>query len=168
MVTVWAAAVSLLCLCVATSGQDSMYTCVPVNQSQVDSFCDPLLSRLPKKTCVDATGYRHRSKKGYQKQSKECSTELKRKANCPNDPSECAACQNMTFDEYCGVYDQACETDEDCTGGCYSDCYPCNTRANCDMLEAFGVIEPPGKQCWSPFNHSVVAKRAIIARARVK
>jgi hypothetical protein len=132
--------------------------------SAVDSFCEPLLPRLPKKTCVDAAGYRPRSKKEYEKQSKECSSEHKRKETCPNDPSKCKS-QEFSFEEYCGVFDQSCRTDDDCLGWCYGDCFPCNTRDNCDILESFGVIAPEGTPCFSPFNHSAglseIASRAV-------
>ena len=153
MVMMWLG-VALLLSDRPTTAEGAFYTCEPVNASAIDSFCRPLLSRLPKATCVDAAGYRKRSKHEFEKQHDECSSEHKKKEVCPHDPGRCHT-QVFTYEEYCGVYDQSCETDADCLAGCYADCFPCNTRSNCDILESFGVIAPEGSRCFSPFNHSV-------------
>ena len=88
---------------------------------------------------MDATGYPHRSERDYDKQRGECATEHERENICPNDPSECTA-QVFSYEEYCGLYDQNCSRDADCLGYCFGDCYPCNSRSDCEILEGFGVI----------------------------
>lgn len=135
------------------SMKDSFFTCQPVNKSAIDTFCTQLLPSLPAATCVDAAGYPQRSERDYDQQRDECSTAHKRKKTCPNEPSKCTT-QVFTYEEYCGVYDQQCSSDKDCLGFCFSDCYPCNSRSDCEILEGFGVIAPEGAPCFSPHNHS--------------
>jgi hypothetical protein len=132
---------------------DGVYTCAPLNLSQVDDFCHPYAPTFPKATCVDATGYPRRSKAAFEKQLRECSTARSQRSMCPNDPKECTT-QIFSKKEYCGVYDQQCTRDSDCLAYCYADCFPCNTRANCDTLVAFGVVAEEGAPCYSPRNHT--------------
>ena len=144
----------------------SFYTCQPLNHSAVDSFCRDLLPSLPTATCLDAAGYRKRSEHDYKKQRDECSSEHKRKKTCPNEPSECSS-QVFSREEYCGVHDQRCTNDDDCIAYCFSDCYPCNDRSDCEILESFGVIAPEGAPCFSPHNHSVHDRlREVLAELR--
>ena len=53
---------------------------------------------------------------------------------------------------YCGGTAQPCKRDSDCLATCYSDCFPCNTASNCDMLVDFGVLAAKGAPCYSPLN----------------
>ena len=138
---------------------DSLYKCTPVNQSAIDPFCSQVLPLLPRKTCVDATGYRKRSATGYKKQRDECSSAKKRESMCPNEPFKCSS-QIFSYKEYCGVYDQRCESDSDCVGFCFGDCFPCNDRGDCEILQSFGVIAPDGSPCFSPHNHSLINEAA--------
>ena len=147
----------------AFATKDNFFTCQPVNKSAVDSFCEQLLPSLPTATCVDATGYPHRSEREYEKQRGECATEHARKQICPNDPSGCTA-QVFSYEECCGLYDQNCSRDADCLGYCFGDCYPCNSRSDCEILEGFGVVAPEGAPCFSPHNHSSSGDVAALLR----
>jgi hypothetical protein len=68
----------------------------------------------------------------------------------------------LTQDEYCNVKDQQCTKDSDCLLWCYADCYPCNDRANCDTLEAFGLIAPENStDCFSIYTADGAARAGV-------
>jgi hypothetical protein len=67
---------------------DNAFSCHAVNASLVNAFCSPYVKEP--RACVDAGGFDYsRDEAGYKKQTLECSNELKRRKQCPNDPSEC-------------------------------------------------------------------------------
>ena len=130
--------------------QDDMYSCMAINSSAVETFCSN--ATLPAKTCVTGDTYNyHKTEKLFRKQAASCSSHKKEAKQCDNDAS---ACKVLSFQEYCGVYDQPCRKAEDCLGFCYSDCYPCNDKSDCDTLVAFGLVAEPGKPCFSVYNHT--------------
>ena len=139
------------------------YTCQAVDRTRVSSFCRG--ETLPVRTCVDPAGYKYnKDKHHFEKQARQCDSKHERKNVCPLTPSRCRA---LTYDEYCGQFDQSCRTDSDCLPTCYSDCYPCNDAADCDTLVAFGVLAAPNDTaCFDLYNHSS-RPQAQIAAAEV-
>ena len=133
---------------IVASESDSVWTCNLTNTSQPSSFCKEIT--IPISVCTDDGIFddNQRSQKGYNKQFSQCSTKSKRKNTCPNNPTRC---KQDVFNKttYCGAHDQTCSVSSSCLSYCYSDCYPCNSRSNCDTLVAFGIAAPPNTTCFS-------------------
>jgi hypothetical protein len=129
-----------------------MFTCQPVNRSLISSFCHNDSALVPSHTCQDGAGFHyHTTREHFEKQAHACSTEHKRKEMCPNEPN---LCRVLTFDEYCGKYDQSCSVTAECLPYCWDDCYPCNDKGDCETLEAFGVLAAPKAPCFSIYHHA--------------
>ena len=133
---------------IVASESDSVWTCNLTNTSQPSSFCKEIT--IPISVCTDDGIFddNQRSQKGFNKQFSQCSTKSKRKNTCPNNPTRC---KQDVFNKttYCGAHDQTCSVSSSCLSYCYSDCYPCNSRSNCDTLVAFGIAAPPNTTCFS-------------------
>ena len=75
-----------------------------------------------------------------------------------DDPSVCHTQVMTTKEIFCGGTDQACKTTKECLMYCYSDCFPCNSKANCDILVGFGLVAAEGDaKCWSIFRNTTLA-----------
>lgn len=142
--------IHLLLLCVGASCNPS-FSCVTVNQSLVSPFCSSAV--LKPRTCSlgpEPDAYT-RTAHGFKTQAQQCSTPALAADTCDNDPS---ACTTLSFNEYCDVSAPLCETDADCLPFCYTDCYPCNLKADCNEFVDFGIVAKPGAPCSSVHNHT--------------
>ena len=125
------------------------FSCIAVDSSKLSSFCRGVPAAKVCDTGGGAAFPYDRDEATFEKQLKECSTPERRRKMCPNEPSRCAVL-NQT--QYCGGSDQHCVSTRECLQFCYSDCYPCNDKSDCDTLVAFGVVAQPGGKCWSLYN----------------
>jgi hypothetical protein len=126
----------------------SAWTCSSTGESQPSKFCGSV--PVPHNVCTDDGSFsdNQRDEKHYDKQLGQCATTKGRKSVCPNAPDMCYRdVLNKTV--FCGGHDQTCATSATCLPYCYSDCFPCNTKENCDMLQSFGIAAAPGEPCFS-------------------
>ena len=148
-VMIYALVISLIyALVPVVSHTDSPWTCVQTNTSNSSQFCSDV--KIAPLLCTSDNIFddNQRSAKGFTKQKLQCKTKGSRKKVCPNDPTKC---KYDVFNQttYCGGNGQTCSTDDNCLSYCYDDCYPCNTRENCDLLVSFGIAAPPNAPCFS-------------------
>lgn len=130
-----------------------VWTCVSTANASASasSFCKSEAPPSPG-VCVDDGDFddNQRDETSYKKQQNQCATAKDRAHTCPNQP---ALCRRDVFNQstWCGGHDQACDPNgkDRCLAYCYSDCFPCNTKANCDLLVSFGVAAPAGAPCFS-------------------
>jgi rhamnogalacturonyl hydrolase YesR len=156
---------SLLAVCFASwhfpvGRGDSVWSCVStktaVNTSS--SFCRNVAIPQPG-VCSDDGSFddNQRSEHYYQKQRDQCQTLQKRQETCPNAPERC---RDDVFNKstFCGGHDQQCNPGRGrntCLPFCYADCYPCNSKSDCDMLVSFGVSAAPDAPCFSLEGRSI-------------
>ena len=153
----WAAVVVVVvpkCL-----GDSPVWTCVSTKTSSKtsSSFCKDVLVPQPG-VCTDDGTFddNQRTEHYYEKQRGQCKTAKSRKETCPNSPSHC---RDDVFNKstFCGGHNQRCVPgpNDSCLPFCYADCYPCNSKSDCDMLVSFGVAAPPSAPCFSLEGRSI-------------
>ena len=136
-----------------------MWTCVSTKTSSKtsSSFCKDVLVPQPG-VCTDDGTFddNQRTEHYYEKQRGQCKTAKSRKETCPNSPSHC---RDDVFNKstFCGGHNQRCVPgpNDSCLPFCYADCYPCNSKSDCDMLVSFGVAAPPSAPCFSLEGRSI-------------
>ena len=131
----------------------SPYHCGEVDFAKLQPFCSEV---PPPFVCMDATDFANiylRTNVTFATQEDECSTTLKAHKICPNDPQ---ACKPLNKTQYCGGANQACnkttssdvqDAKKECLPICWTDCYPCNSMADCELLVSFGVLGAEGASC---------------------
>ena len=126
----------------------SAWTCNFTNLTKPSTFCAPV--PVPPSVCTDDGTFddNQRSKSYYKKQQDQCSSLKKKKSVCPNSPDLCQR-DILNQTSFCGGHDQSCQTSSSCLSYCYNDCYPCNTRSDCDLLVGFGILALPNQTCFS-------------------
>lgn len=149
--------IAFLTIGLATSSSGT-WECVDVNASRVSPFCAG--TAKPMRVCSDSEEPEYHTQAEFEKQAAECSSARKRKEQCDNDASRC---QPLTKGAYCGARSQPCKRASSCLSFCWADCFPCNARADCEMLVAFGIAAAAGEPCWSLTNSS--SGRAVLSAA---
>ena len=132
----------------SVASASSAWTCSATGGSKPSAFCSGV--PVPRNACTDDGVFsdNQRDEKHYTKQLKQCQTLKKRRSVCPNEPDLCHR-DVLNKTTFCGGHDQSCATSSTCLPYCYTDCYPCNTKDNCDMLQSFGIAAAPGQPCFS-------------------
>jgi hypothetical protein len=139
---------------------DGVWTCVSTNTSSKtsSSFCKDVFVPQPGVCSDDGTfDDNQRTKHYYEKQRNQCNSARSRKEVCPNSPAHCRD-DVLNKSTFCGGFDQKCVPGgktKSCLPFCYADCYPCNSKTDCDMLVSFGVAAPPGAACYSLEGRSI-------------
>ena len=141
-------------------GDTPVWTCVSTNTSskRSSSFCKDVEVPQPG-VCTD-DGVFHdnqRTEHSYKKQRDQCKTAKGRNETCPHSPSHCRG-DVFNKSTFCGGHSQRCVAGDhrfSCLPFCYADCYPCNSKSDCDMLVSFGVAAPPSAPCFSLGGRSI-------------
>ena len=138
----------------------SVWSCTLTNLTQPSKFCAS--TSISPFVCTDDGVFNdnQRTASHYRKQLSQCSTAKKRANVCPNTPSLCHL-NVLNKTTYCGGNDQVCQSSQfaslprsqsssQCLSYCYTDCYPCNSKDNCDLLVGFGILADVNNQsCFS-------------------